>query len=327
MKKPDHHRRNKGVALITAMLVTAVAAVAAASMAARQHIDVRRSSNIFDVGQAYLFTQGVEAWALKILERDRRDSRTDYDGEDWATVLPPIAVEGGVVAGVITDQQGRFNINNLVVDGEASGEDIKRFERLLDVLDCDVQLAQAVVDWLDADESVTFPGGAEDNVYLGYDTPYRTANRLMVSPSELMLIHGMTAEQYELLRPYVTTLPERTALNINTAEAAVLRAMFDGLTESDAERLISDRGDEGFSSIDSLKKHPLIKDRWPGQQTAKAQQGGQQQANSAAVFSVSSDYFMIAAVADFGRAEQQLYSLVKRQQSGATVIMRAQGDW
>lgn len=303
--------RQAGVALLTALLITAIAAVAAVAMAARQQLDLRRTGNVLDADQAYLFTLGVESWAKQILARDRRDGEVDHPEEDWATILPPIAVEGAVVAGRIEDMQGRYNLANLVdAEGRASEEDVQRFRRLLAALDLDEGLADAVVDWIDADLEPRFPNGAEDTVYLGKTPAYRAANALMQSPSELLLVNGFTQEIYNTLAPYVATLPARTPLNVNTASAPLLMALAEGITESDATQLIDERGDKGYPSVDDFLAHPLLKER----------------RQKITDISVSTSYFMIYANARFERSKMDLYSLVARgADARVSVVRRSQG--
>lgn len=309
--RPHRTARQGGIALITALLITAIATIAAVAMAARQQLDVRRTGNVLESGQAYLFSLGVESWAREILRRDRRDSESDHLEEDWATVLPPIAVEGAVVAGRIEDMQGLFNINNLVDgEGKASEGDVQRLRRLLTALELDENLADAVVDWIDRDSDPRFPNGAEDPVYLGMSPPYRASNSLMASPSELLLVNGFTREIYDRIAPYVEALPARTAINVNTAPAPVLMSLAEGITEADAAQLIEDRSDKEYQTVDDFLAHPLLKDR-------------QQQI---ADIGVSSSYFMIRANALFERNAVALHSLVSRgADARVTVVRRSQG--
>jgi len=309
----------RGVALITALLVTAIATIAAVSMMSRQHLDLRRSSNIYAADQAWLFAQGIESWAVQVMQRDRDDSSSDHLGEDWATVLPPITVEGGVVAGKVEDLQGRFNLNNLIKDDEVSARDVEMLKRLFDVLDIDSGVVLAIVDWIDKDGEVAFPDGAEDNVYLGRETPYRSANGLMVSPSELLLIDGITYEDYQTLRPFVCALPERTALNVNTAGVELLQALISGLESGDAEQLLGEREETPFESVQGFRAHGLVKKHI----NAGAGQDGEADKSMA----VSSDYFLLSAAAQFGRAEVRLASVIARDEKGAQIIMHGQGEY
>jgi general secretion pathway protein K len=303
------------------MLVTAIATVAAVMMMSRQHLDLRRSSNIFAADQAWLFVQGVESWAVEVMQRDRNDNQTDHLGEDWATVLPPIAVEGGVVAGKVEDLQGRFNLNNLIKDGEASQWDIGMLKRLFEVLDIETQRVQAIVDWLDKDVSTSFPDGAEDNVYLGREIAYRTANNLMVSPSELLLVDGISYEDYQTLRPFISTLPQRTALNVNTATAELLQVLVPGLGAGDAEQLINERQDAPFKSVQDFRAHALVA------KLLKKKPGQDEEIVAENSMAVSSDYYLLTAAAQYGRAEIYLASIIARDDKGTQIIMHGQGEY
>ena len=302
-------RHNQGVALITAVLITAAIAIAAVAMAAQQNLDVRRTANIIDGDRSYVFALGVESWAMQILIRDRRDNQTDNLHEDWASQLPPISVEGAVVTGHIEDMQGRFNLNNLLKDGKLSPLDMERFQRLLTIVGLDPNLADAVVDWLDADSDVTQPAGAEDPQYLRADVPYRAANRPMVSPSELLLVQGFTADVYQKIEPYVCALPARTAINVNTTSKEVLMSLADNINENDAQQLIDDRGDKGYASLETFL-----------QDKALAGRGVKQDG-----LSVATDYFLLDAATKFDRAQTHLYSLLARSTTGINVIYRGQG--
>lgn len=305
-------RHQTGVALVTAMLVTAIAAVAAVSMAARQQLDLRRTANVLDTDQAYLFALGVEAWAQQILIRDRKDGDIDHLKEDWATVLPPIAVENALLSGSIEDLQGRYNLNNLIQNGTGSEKDIQQFRRLLRALGLDERITLAIVDWMDADEELSFPDGAEDNEYLGRAQPYRPPNRPMASPSELLLVQGIDRRTYDTLAPHVATLPERTPVNVNTATAPVLMSLLEGMSQSEAEQLIEARGDEGYKNIDAFMSQDILKDK-------KENIGG---------ISVSSNYFMVSAHVRLERAQTRLYSLLSRgNDASVQVAIRAQGAY
>ncbi len=303
----------RGVALITAMLITVLATIAAVSMASKQHLDIRRTMNVVEFDQAYLFSLGVETWAKEILARDRRDNQVDHPGEPWATILPPIEVEGALVSGWIEDLQGRFNLNGLVDAAGAPREgELLRFRRLLAALGLDERLADAVVDWIDPDADPRFPDGAEDEFYLTMSPPYRAANTPMAHPSELLLVRGFTPEIFETIRPHVHALPAATVINVNTATVPVLMAVVEELTASEAEQLIEDRGDEGYQTIEDFMAHPLMAER----QLAIAD------------LSVASLYFMIHGNVRFGRNQVNLHSLVFRADDArVNIVMRSQGTY
>lgn len=312
MGMKPHIVRQSGAALITALLITAIATTAAVAIAARQQFDIRRTSNLLETDQAYLFALGVEDWAREIMIRDKKDSSSDDLAEDWATILPPIAVEGGLVSGRIVDMQGRYNLNNLIVDDKPSTKDVEYFRRLIQALGLNVDLVEAVVDWIDKNEDDMFPNGAEDNEYLGLDLAYRAANRPMASISELLLIKGFDQETYSALAHHVSALPVRTKVNVNTATAEVLEAMIKDLGSSEAAQLVEEMEEEGFENIADF--------------TSNEQLSGL--VVDVADVDVASSYFMVEADASYGRAHIYLYSLLSRDKDGGVqTVMRGQGAY
>jgi len=300
----------RGVALITAMLVVALATTAAVAMISRQQYDIRRTGNLLQAEQAYLYVQGVDDWAAQILRRDREDNAVDYLGEEWATILPPIPIDGGAVGGAIEDRQGCFNLNDLVDNGVADKDAIERFHRLLSALSLEPDLATVVVDWLDKDIDPGFPGGAEDDAYLQLDRPYRTANAPFVSVSELRLLQGVDKEVYATLAPHVCALPNRVPINVNTATAPVLMSLANGISEADAEALIEGRGDEGYTKTDDFLKSDALAGRNV----------------PADLIGVQSEYFVVTSQVTFGRITVSFQSMMQRSDTGETrTLMRAQG--
>ena len=297
--------------MLTAILITALVTMIAVAMASQQQLNIRRTGNVLDGDRAYVFALGVESWARQILIKDRQNSQTDDLTEDWAVVLPPLTVEGATVMGHIVDMQGRFNLNDLVKNGQASQPDVDRFRRLLTVLDLNPDLALAVVDWIDPDQNVSFPSGAEDTEYMSMDPPYRAANQAMVSPSELMLVKGFDADSYNKLAPFISTLPTYTAINVNTAPAQVLMALVPGLDSGTAKTLVDNAKNKGYGSVAEFQKDV-------GNLTMPA--------DMATAASVSSQYFLVWSDTHFGRGQLQLYSLLSRSTGAAvTVLERSQG--
>jgi general secretion pathway protein K len=308
--RETRHGRHSGVALISALLVVALATVAAVSMASRQHVDIRRTANLLDADQSFLYELGAEGWGAQILARDRQDNQVDHLGEDWATLLFPISVPGGTIAAAIEDMQGRFNINSLVEEGKVSEIALSRFRRLLELHELDPAIADAVLDWIDQDIDLRFPAGAEDDAYLNATPPYRTGNAPMASTSELRLVKGVTREAYEVLAPLLSALPTATPVNVNTASVPVLMALADGITESDAAALVDARGDAGYASVDDFVRQDALAGR---KITAEG-------------LAVASDYFMVRAEAKIGRAQVHMNSLLRRDAGGqVSVVWRSRG--
>lgn len=250
-RRYQHHRScNRGVALVTALLIAALAGIVAGNLAWDNALDVRRSMVLLNRDQAVQVALGAESWIMDILRQDLEDGQTDHLGEIWASELPGLPIEGGEVFGAISDLQGRFNINNLVDDnGEIHEESLEQFRRLLNALAVDPRFAGIAADWLDADQEASFPDGAEDPIYTSLIPPYKTPNQTLTSVSELAALEGMDKETFKLLEPHVAALPGRSAINVNTATAAVLQSLDEQISVDDVERLISERENAGFNDI------------------------------------------------------------------------------
>lgn len=309
MAVPSTALRQGGVALVTALLVVALATVAAVRLASRQALDVRRSASVLDRAQALAYAEGIEAWAARLLRRDQLDNEVDHPGEDWAKALPPITVPGGQLSGRLEDLQGRFNINNLrTPDGGIDAHELERFRRLLTLLGLPVEIADAVADWLDADLEARAPGGAEDTEYLTRTPPYRAANRPLASLSELRLVKGVDAAAWRKLAPVLTALPEPTPINVNTASATVLRLLDPTLTEAEAQGLVEARGRKGFASLQDF----LAQEQLAGRRL------------DTAGWSVSSHYFLLRADVRMGSAHLPLRAVLHRDETGVHLVRQAQ---
>jgi general secretion pathway protein K len=243
----------RGVAIVMAIIVVAIGTMIAVGLTWRLTLDLRRTDSALAADQGLMYVQGAEAWAADILLQDLVDSPdSDNLGEQWAIELPPLPVDGGAIRGRLEDLQGRFNLNNLIgSDGKESMLARRQFERLLVSVEADPALAGAVIDWLDPDTEQRFPSGGEDVVYSDADPPYRTANSMITSTSELMAVAGFDRDIYRRLAPYITVLPAGTKLNVNTASDVVLASLSDDIDLATATAMIEERGDGEFVDIDA----------------------------------------------------------------------------
>ena len=218
-------KRERGVAAVTAVLIVAVAASAAAMMLSQQSAMIDQALMVSARAQGELYAQAGIDWARGVLLEDLRRGNVDSLDEPWAQPIAGLPVERAIVAGSLEDEQGKFNLNNLVSGGSRSAKDEAFFRRLLAQLSLPPELADAVIDWIDRGDDVVGPGGAEDGYYLSLRRPYRTPNDPMVQVEELYRIRGFDARSVARLKPFVTALPVRTELNVNTASATVLAAL------------------------------------------------------------------------------------------------------
>lgn len=305
---PAQNNLQRGVALLTALVILAIAATLSVGMIWQREIDIRRTANIIQNDQALEYALGAEAWAGQILRRDylQQPQTTDLS-QDWALQLPPLPVQGGSITGRLQDLQGLFNLNNLVnAAGGVQPQFLQQFQRLLLALNLDPQLAYAVADWESAGDQ-PLPGGAKDEYYSRLSPPYLTAERPMTSVSELLLVKGITPEAYLKLQPYVCALPTGgvpTAVNLNTAPPPVLMSLAAGISADTAEAVAQARAQRPFRSIAEFTQ--LL----PAQPAL------------AVPTTLTSSYFLLRTQVAIGSSHLTLYSLLYRAGGGVTLPIR-----
>ena len=233
--------RQGGAAVLVAMLVVAIAALAASSFMFRSQVEWRRLENQTRLDQAHLVLRAAQQWGASVLLEDTLHSSVDYLGEIWATQLPPVEAEGYRVSGGMEDQQGRFNLNNLVLNGQVNSPQLAIFVRLLRILHLPENLAVAVADWMDADDIPINTSSVESGYYESLATPYQAANRPLINVNELLRVKGFDRNVLSVLRPFVTALPTRTPINVNTASPEVMAALVEGLTSEEAYAMVAKR--------------------------------------------------------------------------------------
>ncbi len=229
----------KGVAIITALLIVALGTIAVVAIASRQQLDLHREQNEALIQDARSFSNAGERFAAALLFMDhaaKQRSGSDSLDDDWAQTIPPITIDQMTLQGCIVDMQGRFNLNNLVDEAGVKIQDqVEILKRLLLELNIEEAKADAILDWVDKDVDPTIPEGAEDDYYSNLTPAYRTTNAPFTSVSELQLVKGFSPsveaekEDYELLLPHLAVLPvtsiHPTWINVNTATPEVLASL------------------------------------------------------------------------------------------------------
>ena len=223
-------RRERGIALLIALLAVALAAVLIAGLLDKGELALARTRNALRGEQAQAYAQALEASAAEILMKDLGDGDEDSNEDIWAAPLPPQPVPGGMIYASMRDLDGCFNLNNLSLN-DATWR--KMFTRLLDARGIDEEIATAIEDWLVANGS----DDTKDRWYLSQPVPYRSAQRMFAHVSELRLVRGVTSDVYARLAPYVCALPPGTPINVNTASVPVLQTLGLNMTAAQAESL------------------------------------------------------------------------------------------
>jgi general secretion pathway protein K len=324
----------KGVALLTVLFILVLLSTLAVYTAEDENIAIRRAQNQRDLAQAYQVVLAGEQWVSKALERDllSTPSEVDYLGDEWALLnTTAIAVEDGQMVVQAIDESGKFNLNNLLigkmVDKPGTGtatstpqkiESVwyRYFTRLLSNLGLEEELADAVVDWVDANDVRTEPDGAENNTYRSGEPPYLAANQPFFSVAELVKVEGFDQEKLAILWPNITALPvdpkkaNYTKINLNTAPAAVLASLDEnGVDDLMVGVFLASRKERRFDQTSSVYS-TLSLSLDPGEFSE--------------ISSVGSNYFSAHSCARFGRVDIAMQSLLYRDAKNkeVTVISR-----
>lgn len=226
-------------ALLTALFITAIAAIMATAVIYKFRIMVHLATLNNFSNQATLYLQGV----LDQAETDfgnyanswANNPNLDSPNLKMPLHIGPQQFEGLTLYAHLVDAQGLYNINNLV-----SAQNQLNFINLLEYVapklsfNQDSAIAQHITNWLN-------PGNADDQIYARRLPPYRGGHRSLFDISELRQIAGITPELFSALKPYIVALPteenQMTEVNINTAGPAVLLTVSPSITIEKARNL------------------------------------------------------------------------------------------
>ncbi len=260
--------RQSGVAIVTALLVVMLAASIAVFLLAQQSQALSRTARATSRAQISLYVRPTLDWTRTMLTESLKNSTYISPTQSWATNLAAQPIEGAVASGYLSDEQGKFNLNNLISDGKKSEADVQLFRVLLKKLGLNTDLANAAVDWIDTDDEVSNPGGAENSLYFGMTPPRRAVNNKdgFTQIEELLRVRGFDAATLKILAPHITVLRLRTAININSASPTVLGAVLSlaptPFTDDQVATLIRYRSAAPFTGKSNIKEYP--KDIIPG---------------------------------------------------------------
>ena len=301
--------RQRGIALLVAILLVALGTIIAAAMAYENAMTARRGAATFAMDQSVLMAEASEALAAYGLNQYwQTDKSHFYIGEGWDKPVGPIEVVPGVMlTAQLDDMAGRFNLNSLVgSDGTPNKVAVAAFQQLLTSLGLEPMWAGYMVDWIDQDITPQNPDGAEDSVYMGQQPPYRTANMYITSTTELLALPGFGRDRFQKLAPYIVALPTDAKINICTAPGLVLDAFIPGRQEfgRDPDGLLKNRQNAGGC--------------FPTQAEYQASfESAAQYAQVSAMFALTSNYFRLTSFVTIGSTEFNLYSLLYQDQTGA----------
>lgn len=316
--------KQKGVALISAMLLVALSVILTTKMSGRLILQMQRTINIELNQQAFWYALGAESFAKSVIKQTLiEEPNVTHLGQYWAQGETSYPVDFGSITGEIFDLQACFNLNALRdskvttvgASPKAPQTDIKKaaFVNLLtkltleegpiDAFQADY-MADALIDWLDSDSEISSAGGAEDNDYAGKGFPYMAANHYLASINELRVVEHFLPEYIEALKEFACVIPDQGLhkINVNTLtdEHAVLLAALLNISESEASDTLSERGDNEITNIQNFFNLSALS----GKTISQAMKDQ---------FTVKSEYFKFNALAVFNDSQVELSAIFHAQ--------------
>lgn len=284
-------QQQSGLALISVLLIFAIVSVLATAMIERQSLDIQRSGNLQALQQARAYSSGIEYAVRAGLRMDYDNNReVDHLLEEWAKPHT-YPLQPGSAEIQIIDAQSRFNLNSLHKTASKRAVQVQRFRNLLGELGLDLTIADRTQQFMDEESMV-------DNDYLSAEVPYRASYALFKHPSELLLVQGVDAQSYQKLVPYITALPVAATINVNTASNKVMAALSSSWSLSDADSVITNRGDKGFATVNEFWNLEEVKPFYENSNNSSNNNSNNQNGKEVwdkADFSVNSQYFEVFA--------------------------------
>ena len=256
-RQPAHGAcRQRGAALLMALLTVALIAVLASSALWQQWRTLSVETAERDAQQAQWLLTGAQDWARVVLREDGRSGNTDHLAEPWATPLREArlssflaAAPGGTLtlrdglaeqvflSGRISDMQARLNVANLVTGGSLNSPELRSFARLYQALN--LPEAELLL-WV-------------KNLEAALQTTPKLQAPLPPQRLEQLAWLGISARSLARLSPYIAVLPSATPVNINTASAEVLSASVSGLSLAAAQNWVRERNKQPFDNLEDAR--------------------------------------------------------------------------
>ncbi len=310
--RPDGSPRQRGVAVVTALLIVALATLAVTGVMWRQQVQVRSVENQIALAETRWLARGAIDWTRTMLAYDaRKAGDIDHLGEFWAVPMADTKIadaeDGGLrdgyLSGQIVDEQGKYNLLNLSTKGEVDEVQVTHLSALLAALGIDTALATPIAQAVaDTESKPASDGNTEAPAALP-----------MLVVDDLLRVSGIDASTVERLRPHVALLPrggsDMVKVNANTASAEVLHAAVPRLPLQQAQVLVAQRGQAFQYFLDAERFKIQANAFGVGLETADLK-----------LLDVKSSYFRVQGRIRYDRALVSLEALVYRSGSKTRVL-------
>ncbi|HIP75943.1 MAG TPA: general secretion pathway protein GspK [Psychromonas hadalis] len=267
-------KKQKGVALITVLMILAIMVAVAAGMTGRLVASLKRTEGLVHSQGAYWYAQAAADMGEMVLDDDFADSKIVSLDQNWATPDMVFPLDNGSIAGTLKDMRSCFNVNALRAPDKEGKRPLalKQFQALLEALSLDDYRAEMIADstrdWIDKEKKSSGAQGAEDDFYSGLRPAYLTGNQLMIDISELRTVQGVGVEIFKRISPYLCAIPsDKQLINVNTIaedQPQILQALFEGddketpLSVDNFKELLKDRPTSGWESVDKFLAEPAL---------------------------------------------------------------------
>ncbi len=318
----------KGMVLIFTLIMLAVLSALTINLSTKMNQEISLLQNSIDSLKASALAKGGINYGIAVLKNDE-DLKIDGLGEDWAK-QGELTFDDGIVKINIGDESGKINLNYLNARNERKTLRIEQMFELCDNIGLEYSIVPAIIDWIDADDEVTVLSsvtvgenkGAESDYYAELPLPYPCKNAPLDTVEEVMMIKGITKENYNGDTGLVNFITVFTngKININTAGKEVLK--------STIQACISSSGDKGTETVEIIDDAIItdimeyrigspfyelseLKEFFPEDVVGKI--------SGAGLFDVKSNIFTITAQTKVGKIEKKVIAIVERNQSDVKV--------
>lgn len=310
-------RNQRGVAIVTALLLAALAITLVMSLFGQQNVQVRSIENQrYQLQKAWVM-RGALDWARLILREDAKVNRVDYIGEPWSVPLEETRLDDYVdngrsaeddtdatISGFIIDAQSRLNLTNLSAGGLIDQPTLLAYQKLLSAQGMDAGLALKTAQMVASTQSQSAQFNPDGSVGAAAVNAKILA---LTQVDDLLAIPGYTPAAIVKLRELVVFLPVATSININTASAQVISARIAGISLSDAQQIVTSRDQAYFRDLTDLGG------RWDNTKGKLP---------DATVINTQTNYFIVHGHVRLGRSVSDQDALIERTPgSGATRVV------
>ena len=256
--------RQRGVAVVTAMLLTTLAISIVASLFWQQQVQVRSMENQRLQSQTKWIQRGALDWASVIL-RVNYGQYTSLD-QVWATPLAETRLDQYIereriqgenfdasLSGQVLDATARYNLNNLAKGGIVEKSQVEVMRSLLTNLRLEARLAVPIAEFVAAGQQLApVPENTDPTTVV---RPRRSGAPMRLERvDDLLMVPGLKPESVERLRPFVIVLPSsNTDVNVNTASPEVLAAVLPGSSMAEANAIVAQRQRVPWADVEKFK--------------------------------------------------------------------------